>query len=143
METFASESSLLATPSCGGAARLLVVDDEIEHAEICAALLRRRGYSVAVGLSGRDAVVLARMLVPDLILLDLYMPGVDGFSAVEQMRGLAETRAVPIVIVSATGEALTRRRAVELGIVAWLAKPFRAVELLTCVERALGRVLRR
>jgi two-component system alkaline phosphatase synthesis response regulator PhoP len=136
METFAA-TQFPYLPASSGPAQLLVVDDEIEHAEICAALLRRRGYTVAVASSGSEAVALARALKPDLILLDLYMPMVDGFSTAEDLHGHADTREVPIVILSACGEALESPRAAELGVVATLAKPFHARDLIECVERAL------
>jgi CheY-like chemotaxis protein len=140
METFAAEPSSTSA-SRRAVPRLLVVDDELEHAEICAALLHRRGYQVAVALSGRDAIAVARLLRPDLILLDLYMPSLDGISTAEDLRGHLETRAVPIVIVSASGEAIAEARAAALGIVGSLAKPFRAAELIACVERALPGAL--
>jgi CheY-like chemotaxis protein len=142
METFAP-ASFSRSPAAAGPAQLLVVDDEIEHAEICAALLKRRGYTVAVASSGSEAIALAHQLHPDLILLDLYMPSVDGFSTAEHLHGHADTRGVPIVILSASGEALSPGRAHDLGVVDCLAKPFRARELIDCVERALPRALHR
>src|SRR5207245_757603 len=72
--------SQCASTSRHGVPRVLIVDDELDHAEICAALLRRRGYAVAVAMSGLDALTLASALKPDVILLDLFMPAVDGFS---------------------------------------------------------------
>jgi two-component system phosphate regulon response regulator PhoB len=122
----------------GTAARLLVVDDDAEHAEICALLLRRRGFVVAVATNGDDAVTLAGALHPDLILLDLYMPAVDGFSTAEHLHGRDETRNVPIIVLSACAEMIATRAAA-LGVVDWLPKPFRAADLITCVERSLSR----
>jgi|SRR3954469_635923 CheY-like chemotaxis protein len=142
METFAA-NSFPYVPATGGPAQLLIVDDEIDHAEICAALLRRRGYTVAVASSGVEAVALARVLHPDLILLDLYMPSVDGFSTAEDLHGHADTREVPIVILSASGETLTQPEAEAMGVVGSLAKPFRARDLIDCVERALPRAAQR
>lgn len=125
-------------PPSSEAARLLVVDDDLEHAEICAMLLRRRGFVVAVATNGDDALALAGVLHPDLILLDLYMPTVDGFSTAEHLHGRRETRDVPIVVLSACAE-LVESRASALGVVDWLPKPFRATELIRCVERSLAR----
>ena len=87
-----------------GVPRLLIVDDEVEHAEICAALLRRRGYQVAVAITGLDAMELAQSLKPDLILLDLHMPVVDGFSTAANLHRHPDTHHVPIVFLSACGE---------------------------------------
>jgi putative two-component system response regulator len=120
------------------APRLLIVDDDIDHAEILAGLLHRRGYGIAVALSGEHAIALARLLRPDLILLDLYMPKVDGFSTAEHLQGHPETRNVPIVLLSACGEPATATRAIEAGALEYLAKPFHAAELIAVVERSLG-----
>jgi DNA-binding response OmpR family regulator len=122
-----------------GVPRVLIVDDEIDHAEICAALLRRRGYAVAVAVNGPDAVELAHVLKPDLILLDLFMPTVDGFATAATLHGQSDTHDVPIVFLSACGDAIVRARGDELGVADYLNKPFRAAELIACVERSLAR----
>jgi CheY-like chemotaxis protein len=119
------------------AARVLIVDDDIDHAEILAGLLRLRGYGTTVALSGEQAIALAHLLHPDLILLDLYMPQVDGFSTAEHLQASPETRDVPIVFLSACGEPATVTRAIEIGALEYLAKPFHAAELIACVERSL------
>ena len=120
-----------------GGARVLIVDDEIDHAEICAALLRRRGYAVAVAVNGNDAVALAHALKPDLILLDLFMPTVDGFTTAATLHGQPGTDHVPIVFLSACADVAAR--AGELGAADYLPKPFHAAELIACVERSLAR----
>jgi CheY-like chemotaxis protein len=117
----------------------LIVDDEVDHAEICAALLKRRGYKVAVALNGPDAVDLAHLLKPDLILLDLLMPSDDGAATVASLRRQPDTQDVPIVFLSACVEAAVRASARELGVAGYLLKPFRAADLIRCVERSLGR----
>ncbi len=122
-----------------GVPRVLIVDDELEHAEICAALLRRRGYNVAVAMTGGDAIELAHALKPDLILLDLFMPVVDGFSTALTLHEHPDTTNVPIVFFSACADAASRTRAGELGAASFLPKPFRAQELIRCVEQSLSR----
>lgn len=119
-----------------GVPRVLIVDDEIDHAEICAALLRWRGYQVAVAITGADAIELAHSLQPDLILLDLHMPVVDGFSTAAHLHDHPDTCHVPIVFLSACGEDLAERLE-PLGVREWLPKPFRAAQLIDCVERSL------
>ncbi len=119
---------------------MLIVDDELDHAEICAALLRRRGYAVAVAMNGSDAIELAHALKPDLILLDLFMPQVDGFSTAVSLHENPDTTGVPIVFLSACGDAASWRRAGELGATSFLPKPFRAHELVACVEQSLSRL---
>ena len=122
-----------------GVPRVLIVDDEIDHAEICAALLRRRGYNVAVAITGNDAIELAHALKPDLILLDLFMPAVDGFSTAATLHEHPDTTNVPIVFLSACGDAASWARAGELGAASFLPKPFHASDLITCVEESLSR----
>jgi DNA-binding response OmpR family regulator len=122
-----------------GVPRVLIVDDELDHAEICAALLRRRGYNVAVAITGSDAVELAHALKPDLILLDLFMPLVDGFSTAATLHEHPDTTNVPIVFLSACADAASWTRAGELGAASFLPKPFRAHELISCVEESLSR----
>jgi DNA-binding response OmpR family regulator len=122
-----------------GVPRVLIVDDELDHAEICAALLRRRGYKVAVAVSGLDAVDLAAALKPDIILLDLFMPAVDGFSTAASLHEHPDTTNVPIVFLSACGDENIHTRMMELGGSDYLPKPFRAAELIACVERSLAR----
>jgi len=123
-----------------GVPRVLIVDDELDHAEICAALLRRRGYNVAVAMTGYDAINLAHALKPDLILLDLFMPTVDGFSTAATLHGDPDTSRVPIVFLSACGDPVAWTRAEELGVASFLPKPFHAHELIACVEQSLSRL---
>jgi DNA-binding response OmpR family regulator len=122
-----------------GVPRVLIVDDELDHAEICAALLRRRGYKVAVAMTGADAIELAHSLKPDLILLDLFMPAVDGFSTAASLHEHPDTANVPIVFLSACGDAATSARLLKLGAASFLPKPFHAAELISCVEQSLSR----
>lgn len=125
-------------PARHGVPRLLIVDDELDHADICAALLRRRGYKVAVAMSGTDAIELARSLKPDLIILDLMMPTVDGFATAASLHEHPDTQNVPIVFLSACDRS-SWTRAGELGSASFLPKPFRASELVACVEQSLAR----
>jgi len=112
--------------------RVLVIDDQLDHTEIVAALLRREGYEVEVSTDPRAAVRRAVEHPPDLILLDLWMPSVDGLQAAQLLRGDARTRDVPIIFLSACGE-----MAAELGDGEYLHKPFHAAELLEMAAAAL------
>jgi DNA-binding response OmpR family regulator len=126
-------------PAHHGVPRVLIVDDEIEHAEICAALLRRRGYKVAVAVNGADAVELVHVLKPDVILLDLMMPAQDGFTTAASLQRHPDTKNVPIIFLSACSDPSSWTRAGELGAASFLPKPFRAAELVACVEQSLAR----
>src|SRR5690348_16079504 len=108
---------------------VLVVDDELDHAELVAALLRREGYEVDVAFDARSGLSRAVERPPDLILLDLWMPTIDGFSAAERLRAHPATREVPIIFLSACGEVVAEAHGVDLTDVEFLAKPFHAAEL--------------
>jgi CheY-like chemotaxis protein len=122
----------------GSPAQVLVIDDEPDHAEIVAALLGRHGYRVEVARSGEEGLARARVLVPDLILLDLFMPASDGFTVARALRAQPETRGVPIVFISACAEHAAERAGVALHDFEVLAKPFRAADLLEAAALALA-----
>jgi CheY-like chemotaxis protein len=112
---------------------VLIIDDEPDHAEIVATLLERRGYLAATAPDGRIGVELANRLKPDVVLLDVRMPAVDGYATARQLRRNELTSKVPIVFLSAAAEFT----APEDGS-GYLPKPFRAVDLYRAVEEALG-----
>lgn len=112
----------------------MVVDDTADVRELVALHLRALGYDVVEAADGREAVELVRLARPGLILMDLSMPVLDGFEVTRRIRGLAETRDVPVVAVTAFSEGDTRRRALEARCVDFVGKP---VDF-----EALGGVLR-
>ena len=117
---------------------VLIIDDEPEHAEIVALLLERRGHVTATARDARSGLELARRLRPDLVLLDVRLPGVDGFAIAEELAVEPETRGVPIVFVTAMGALVADR----LRGRPTLEKPFRAAELYRIVETASARMPR-
>lgn len=119
----------------------VLVVDNLEHIRgLIGTLLSRRGYRVAEAASGEEAVEEARRLVPDLILMDLKMPGgMDGISAAHAIHGDAGLRGVPIVAVTADNTEFNRGRAREAGFSDYLVKPFEAGELDGVLERLLPR----
>lgn len=102
---------------------VLVVDDTADVRELVALQLRALGYDVIEAADGREAVELAHLVCPGLILMDLSMPVLDGFEATRRIRGLAKTRDVPVVAVTAFRDEDTRRRALEAGCVDFVGKP--------------------
>jgi CheY-like chemotaxis protein len=117
--------------------RVLVIDDQLDHIEIMSALLRRAGYQVEAATDARAAVHRAAEDPPHLILLDLWMPMVDGFQAAQLLRADPRTRQVPIIFLSACGETVAAESGVDLGDVDFLHKPFHAAELLEMAAAAL------
>ena len=118
------------------AARVLVVDDEPNIREMVAINLRREGLDVVFAEDGLDAVDKAREFLPDLIVLDIMMPGMDGF---EVCRTIREESTVPIILLSARGEQIDRIVGLELGADDFLVKPFAMRELVAHVRAMLRR----
>ena len=131
-------SELVPTPVEEPTRRVLVIDDELDHSEIIAALLRREGFDVDVALDARSGLERAVEAPPDLILLDLWMPAVDGFTAAGCLRADPRTHGVPIIFLSACGERVADEHGVALDDVDYLPKPFHASELLEMAKSALG-----
>jgi CheY-like chemotaxis protein len=117
---------------------ILVVDNLADVRGVISALLARRGYRVAEAEGGEQAVEEARRLVPDLILMDLKMPGgMDGIAAAQCIHGDVGLREVPIVAVSADNTEFCQLRAREAGFSDYIVKPFEAGELEDVLERLL------
>jgi two-component system alkaline phosphatase synthesis response regulator PhoP len=118
-------------------ARLLIVEDESHLAEVIADNLELEGYRVEVVGDGTLALERIRADTPDLVLLDVMLPGLDGFSVCEKLR--AEDNQVPILFLTARGESEDRVRGLELGGDDFLAKPFNLRELILRVAAILRR----
>jgi two-component system cell cycle response regulator len=118
-------------------ARVLLIEDDSSHAAIVAAVLERRGFEVETAINGADGIARAAAVAPDLILLDVFMPRLDGFSTAEALQRDPRLRDIPMVFVSACDDAATRVRGLEMGAVDFLCKPFFAPELVARVERSL------
>lgn len=117
--------------------RILVVEDQQDLADLMARNLALEGFDVRTAGDGREVVPLARSWRPDLVILDLMLPGLDGF---EVLRGLrAEHRRLPVIILSARGEESDKIRGFRLDADQYVTKPFGLVELLERVHALLRR----
>lgn len=117
--------------------KVLVVDDDVNIREVLAYRLRRDGYSVLLSGDGEDAWEQARAEQPDLIILDLALPQLDGFGFLERLRSKGDTCSIPVLVLSAYGHEENRTRSFELGVVAFVVKPFSPRELAADVRRIL------
>jgi two-component system alkaline phosphatase synthesis response regulator PhoP len=117
--------------------RILVVDDEPSVTELLAYNLRKAHYDVLIASDGRQALNLAREASPDLILLDLMLPEVDGLDVCRELR---KSTSVPIIMVTALGEETDRVVGLEVGADDYITKPFGMRELLARVKAVLRRV---
>lgn len=115
--------------------RILVVDDNLDAAESLAALLRHMGHDVQVARDGRAALEAARLNSPQLVLLDLGMPGVDGYGVVQRLRRENGFDSVPFIAVTGSGLPEDLRRSREAGFDAHLVKPVALDTLRQVLER--------
>jgi DNA-binding NarL/FixJ family response regulator len=122
--------------------RLLVVDDEPNLLRAVAAALRAEGYEVVTARNGREALVRVAESVPDLIISDIRMPGMDGYQLASQLRASSRTALVPLVFLTAKDETADRVAGFRSGVDAYITKPFEPDELLAVIHSILNRVER-
>lgn len=116
--------------------KILVVDDEPRYLRLMEANLTSDGYQVIKAVNGQEAVDKVASQRPDLVVLDIMMPVLDGFGACERIREFSN---VPIIVVTARGEENARVRGLDLGADDYIVKPFSATELLARVRAVLRR----
>ena len=119
--------------------RILVVEDNMDNYELVRFVLERAGYDVFLAMNGRDGVAAARVQKPDLILMDLTMPEMDGWAAAEKLKADEITKSIPLYALSAHTLPSDRKRALEAGCDGYVSKPIHMAGFLDVVERALGR----
>ena len=118
---------------------ILSVEDNETNRRIVRDLFTRRGYRVIEAVDGEEGVVLAKREKPDLILMDLQMPRVDGFEATRRIKADPELSHIPIVAVTSYALSGAEEKAREAGCEDYVAKPFRPRELLAKVQQLLGK----
>jgi phosphoserine phosphatase RsbU/P len=118
-------------------ADLLVVDDKPANLRLLTSMLMERGFKVRSAINGALALRAAQATLPDLILLDITMPGMSGYEVCEQLKADARTRGVPVIFISALGETMDKVRAFSIGGVDYITKPFQLEEVLARVETHL------
>jgi CheY-like chemotaxis protein len=124
----------------GSAPLVLLVDDEQAIRTICRVNLEGDGLAVLEAEDGAEALAEIRRERPALVLLDVMMPGIDGWSVAEQLAGDVETRDIPVVFLSARAAYEDRLRAQELGAVGYVVKPFDPLELAGIVREVLALI---
>jgi DNA-binding response OmpR family regulator len=118
--------------------KILVVEDDRDLVELLKFNLTKAGFSVTAAMDGWEALKKARSLLPDLILLDLMLPELDGFAVCEILRRDASTAAIPIVILTAVSSELARMAGMEAGAQEYLTKPFSPKHLLERIQSVLN-----
>jgi CheY-like chemotaxis protein len=120
--------------------RVLVVEDDVDTIEMMRVALRRVGYNVDIAADGYEALTLARRWRPQAIVLDLRLPGMDGYEALTHLKRSLNTQDIPIIVVSAhvaDWEAESKRLK-SMGVMSFIPKPFTVNQLVTQIDRALN-----
>lgn len=120
--------------------RILCIEDETEMIDLMRLILGRRGYEVHGAAGGVEGVKQVRELLPDLVLLDLMMPVMDGWEVYQQMKADESTRDIPVIVVTAKAQNIDKVLGLHIAKVDdYIAKPFSPQELIESVEKVLGQ----
>jgi len=124
--------------------QILLVDDNTTNLQVLHQTLDGRGYKLLAAKNGETALTIARRAKPSLILLDIMMPGIDGYEVCQTLKGNPETEEIPIIFLSALGDTKDKVKGFELGAVDYVSKPFQAEEVIARVSAHLtiGRLRR-
>ena len=122
---------------------ILVVDDEEDVLELVRYNLDRSGYRVETASSGEEALAKARRKLPDLVILDLMLPGMDGLEVCKRLKNNVKTEGLPIIVLTAKGEETDVVTGLELGADDYVTKPFSPKVLIARVRRILRRAVSR
>src|SRR5437667_2019119 len=135
-------SLVFAGRMAGMASRILIVEDDPDIAELVVRYLDKAGFTTERAASGRDALTSISVRPPDLLVLDLMLPHVDGLEVCRTVRGNEATAAIPIIMLTARAEESERIAGLEIGADDYLAKPFSPNELVARVRALLRRTQR-
>jgi two-component system, cell cycle response regulator DivK len=119
--------------------KILLVEDNEMNRDMLSRRLERKGYEVVVAVDGQQGVTLARSEGPDLILMDMSLPVLDGWEATRQLKRVESTRSIPVIALTAHAMAGDRDRAVEAGCDDYDTKPIELTRLLGKIETLLGQ----
>lgn len=117
--------------------RILIVEDNMDNYELVRFVLERAGYDVFLAVNGRDGVDAARAQKPDLILMDMGLPQMDGWNATRELKTSEETKSIPLYALTAHTLPSERKRAILAGCDGYVAKPIQMKEFLDIIEEAL------
>lgn len=119
-------------------ADILLIEDSATDAHAYSAVLRSKGHDVLNASSGEEGMEMAQEHTPDVIIMDIVMPGVNGFQATRELRRSAETSGIPIIMMSTKNQETDRIWGLRQGAFDYLVKPVKKRALLQCVESALA-----
>jgi len=117
---------------------ILAVDDDEKALRIIEALLTPHGYEVITAQDGEEAITTMTSTKPDLVLMDVFMPKMDGYTALGIIKNDVAAREVPVVMVTAADQELNKKLAEKLGAAGYITKPFKSPELLNIIDLLLA-----
>ncbi len=123
--------------------RVLIVDDEALSRTLMRDAIESAGYEAAEAVDGPDGLAKAERLHPDLILLDVLMPGLDGYEICQGLKGNPETRPIPVIFVTMVQDPALNHLAYQAGAIACITKPFRREALVAVIASAIANAERR
>jgi two-component system, cell cycle response regulator DivK len=123
-----------------GKGNILVVEDNMDNYELVRFVLENAGYAVFLAVNGRDGVSAARLQQPDLILMDLSMPEMDGWTAAEKLKEDPETRSIPLYAITAHTLPRDRYRALQAGCDGYISKPIHVESFLDLMDKAFDQM---
>jgi signal transduction histidine kinase len=116
---------------------ILIVDDTLDNLQLLSMMLTREGYNVRKAINGSMALKAAQTVTPEVILLDVNMPEMNGYEVCEQLKGNLKTAAVPVIFLSALDDALDKVKAFQVGGTDYITKPFQVEEVLARIQNQL------
>ncbi|WP_417846314.1 response regulator transcription factor [Thalassospira povalilytica] len=119
--------------------KVLIAEDEETIVESLSFLMEKEGYDVRVATDGQTAISMIARDAPDMVLLDVMMPGCDGFEVVRAVRNDANTKLIPIMMLTAKTREVDRRKGLELGVDDFVTKPFSTRDVVSRVRALLER----
>ncbi len=120
--------------------KILVVDDEPTIVRLMEFILARQGHEMIVAVNGEEALQKIKTHQPDLVLLDIMMPRIDGYEVAQRLRADPQTAELPIIMLSAKAQDEDIRRGVEVGVDEYITKPFTPDHLVQVVSQHLSRI---
>lgn len=135
-ETISDSKGLI--ESLSSTPKILIVDDNPTNLEVLSDALRDQGWTTLVATNGESAIEQVDYALPDLILLDIMMPGIDGFETCRQLKANPRTQRLPIIFMTALSDPVDKVKGLELGAVDYITKPFQHEEVLARIKLHLN-----
>jgi len=124
----------------GNAKQIVYIEDEPDMIDLVRLILSRKGYEVKGAIGGRDGLDMIRSSQPDLVLLDLMMPDMDGWEVYQQIKAAEATRSIPVIVITAKAQNIDKVLGIHIAKVDdYISKPFNPQQLIESVEKVLGK----